>query len=81
MPIRLGLCFTEDHGHHLQNEAAPESTFTLRPRDAPVKSENSKAAGSWSHSKQRETIPLAFLERDHSLVSLDVDAHGASSLR
>ena len=44
MSIPLDLCSTEDHGHHLQNEAAPESTFTLRPRDAPVKSANVKAA-------------------------------------
>jgi hypothetical protein len=79
MSIPLDLSSTEDHGHHLQNEAAPESPFTLRPSDALVKSERSKAVAGWRQLAQRETIPLALLDRDHSLVGLGVDAQGTSS--
>jgi hypothetical protein len=52
MPIPLDLCSTEDHGHYLQNEAAPERVFTLRPSDASVKSENGKAVVGWRESEQ-----------------------------
>ena len=79
MPVPLDLCSTEDHGYHLQNEAASELVFSLRPSDAPVKSENGKAVVGWRQLEQRETIPLALLERDHSLVGLDVDAQWTSS--
>ncbi len=81
MSIPLDLCSTEDHGHHLQNEAASESPFTLRPSDAPVKSENGKAMVGWRQLGQQEIVPLALLERNHSLVGLDVDAKGSSSLQ
>jgi hypothetical protein len=79
MPIPLDLCSTEDHGHHLQNEAARERGFTLRPSDTPVKSENGKAVAGWRESEQGETILLPVLEVDGSLVGSDVDAHGTSS--
>lgn len=49
--IPLDLCSTEDHGHHLQNEAVRERVFTLRPSDAPVKSENGKAVAGWRESE------------------------------
>lgn len=52
MPIPLDLCSTEDHGCHLQNEAVREGVFTLRPRDAPVKSENGKAVAGWRESER-----------------------------
>ena len=51
MPIPLDLYSTEDHGHHLQNEAVRERVFTLRPSDAPVKSENGKAVAGWRESE------------------------------
>lgn len=51
MSIPLDLCSTEDHGHHLQNEAVRERVFTLRPSDAPVKSENGKAVAGWMESE------------------------------
>lgn len=34
-----------------QNEAACELMFTLRPRDAPVKSENGNAVAGWGESE------------------------------
>lgn len=51
MPIPLDLCSTEDHGHYLQNEAARERVFTLRPSEAPVKRENGKAVVGWRESE------------------------------
>jgi len=55
MPIPLDLCSTEVHGHYLQNEAARKRIFTLRPSDAPVKSENGKAVvagGNQNHVRR-----------------------------
>jgi len=37
----MDLCSTESHGHHLQDEAARERTFSLRSTEALVKSEQS----------------------------------------
>jgi hypothetical protein len=47
MPIPLNLCTTEDHGYHLQDEAARKQVFTLRPGEAPVKSGKRKSHASW----------------------------------
>jgi hypothetical protein len=46
MPIPLDLCTTEDHGYHLQDEAAREQVLTLRSGEAPVKSRNRKSRAS-----------------------------------
>ncbi len=43
MSIPLDLCTTEDHGYHLQHEAAREQVLTLRSGKAPVKSRNRKS--------------------------------------
>ena len=51
MPIPLDLYSTENHGHHLQNEAVRERVFTLRPSDALVKSESGKAVAGWRESE------------------------------
>lgn len=39
MPIPMDLSSTDDHGHHLRNEAARTArrTYTLRPHETPVK--------------------------------------------
>lgn len=42
-PRRTGFVSTDEHGHHLQNEAVREEIFTLRLRDSPVKNENGTA--------------------------------------
>ena len=47
MLIPLDLCTTEDHGYHLQNEAAHKQVFTLRSGEAPVKSGKRKSHTSW----------------------------------
>jgi hypothetical protein len=57
MPIPLDLCTTEDHGYHLQDEAAREQVLTLRSGEAPVKSRNGTTVASWKRSKQRATVP------------------------
>ncbi len=62
-----------------QNEAARKLLVTVRPGDAPVKSENDKAVADRSESEQCGTRPFSVLEGDDSLVGLNVDTHGTSS--
>ena len=47
MLIPLDLCTTEDHGYHLQDEAARKQVFSLRSGEALVKSRKRKSRGSW----------------------------------
>ena len=62
MPISLDLCSTEDHGHHLQNEAVHEDACTLRPRDAQVKSARTarpwRAGGHQNHERRFHFLSL-----------------------
>lgn len=48
MPIPVDLCSTEDHGDHLQREAARKRHVTLRPITKLVKSQNGKAVAAWA---------------------------------
>ncbi len=45
MPIPMDLSSTDDHGHHLRNEAARTArrTYTLRPHETPVKNQRPRS--------------------------------------
>ena len=78
-PTPLDLCSTEDHSHHLQNEAACERVFTLRPSAALVKSENGKTVAGGGSQNTERAFHFPVLNGNDSFIELNVDARGTSS--